>query len=92
MKRLKTMCQTSDGFEIAQKDLALRGPGDFFGSRQHGLPKLKIANLLEDMEVLEQSREAVRKVIEIDPELTLPENKNLKEMVEGLFEELTVDN
>lgn len=56
--RLKALCSTADGFKIAEQDLALRGPGDFFGSRQHGLPQFKVANLELDIKTLEQAREA----------------------------------
>jgi ATP-dependent DNA helicase RecG len=54
MKRLKTLCSTTNGFEIAEKDLELRGPGDFFGTRQHGLPSMRIANLYRDAKILEK--------------------------------------
>ncbi len=59
IKRLKTLCATTNGFEIAEKDLELRGPGDFFGTRQHGLPSLKIANLYRDSKTLEKVTRAV---------------------------------
>jgi ATP-dependent DNA helicase RecG len=76
-ERLKTLCKHSDGFEIAEKDLALRGMGDFFGTRQHGIPELKIANLYRDTEILEESREAVLSILREDPLLEKPENRSI---------------
>ncbi len=63
LERLKTLCQSSDGFAIAQKDLALRGPGDFFGSRQHGLPLLRAAALEMDLQTLEQAQQAAAQAL-----------------------------
>ena len=82
--RLKVMCDTCDGFEIANRDLALRGPGDFFGSRQHGLPDLQIASLT-DMSTLSKASEAVNDILTRDSELKLPENARLKAAVEDMF-------
>ena len=90
-RRLKILAKTSDGFAISEEDLKLRGPGDFFGSRQHGLPKMKIADMSEDIEVLKQAQHCANIVLERDEELSLPENKGLKEMVEKLFEGATGD-
>jgi len=84
-KRLKIMCSTNDGFEIAQEDLALRGPGDFFGQRQHGLPELRIADMTEDMEVLTKAEEAATELLRRDPELTRPEHRNLAHETNRLF-------
>ncbi len=63
-KRLDTMCESNDGFYISEQDLKLRGPGDFFGTRQHGLPEMKIANLFEDKDILKQSQEAAKEISE----------------------------
>lgn len=63
-KRMDTMCESNDGFYISEQDLKLRGPGDFFGTRQHGLPEMKIANLFEDKDVLKESQEASKQVAE----------------------------
>ncbi|MCI8361473.1 MAG: ATP-dependent DNA helicase RecG [Clostridiales bacterium] len=87
LRRLKVMRDTADGFQIADEDLRLRGPGDFFGSRQHGLPDLKIADMMEDMEVLRQTQRAVRPILEADPSLLNPAHAPLKAAVERLFGE-----
>lgn len=76
-RRIKTLCRTSDGFEIAKQDLELRGPGDFFGTRQHGIPELRIANLYRDTEVLERVGRALDRIWAEDPELAKEENRNL---------------
>lgn len=68
-ERLQVMKHTSNGFDIADYDLKSRGPGDFFGKRQHGLPELKIADMLEDMDTLKQCRECALKILEDDPRL-----------------------
>lgn len=83
--RLKLLCQTNDGFELAQQDLKLRGPGDFFGRRQHGLPQLKMADFATDLAQLEQAREAAQAVLEEDPGLRKPEHRLLREEVERMF-------
>ncbi len=86
-KRLKTLCATTDGFVIAEEDLKLRGPGDFFGARQHGLPQLKLASLEGDMRLLHQAQDAARGVLSADPDLSRPENAPLRRRVEQLFRE-----
>ena len=78
-QRLEIMHKSNDGFEIAQKDLELRGPGDFFGIRQSGMPEFKLANLLTDTKVLEQTQEAVKNIISVDRKLELLENRKIKE-------------
>ena len=70
--RLSAMVHISDGFKIAEEDLRLRGPGDFFGSRQHGLPGLKIASMAEDMDVLKKTQAIAKTIIADDPELSSP--------------------
>lgn len=79
--RLKALCATNDGFRIAEEDLKLRGPGDFFGSRQHGLPAFRIGNLAQNMTVLEQAQEAAKRTV---AEGALP--PNLKESVNVLLQ------
>lgn len=86
VSRLKILCSTSDGFRIADEDLRLRGPGDFFGDRQHGLPELKIADMTTDMELMRQAQEAARRIRARDPELSLPEHRGLRAEVRLLFE------
>ena len=84
-QRLETLCQTNDGFAIADADLRLRGPGDFFGKRQHGLPQLQIADLLQDMETLNEARDAAKRVIAGDPLLQKEEHRPLRDAVTRLF-------
>ena len=84
--RLKTMCGTTNGFEIADEDLKLRGPGDFFGARQHGLPEMKIADLSSDMELLRQAQHAAQQTLAEDPSLRSEKNAPLKKAVLELYE------
>ena len=86
MERLKTLCRTDDGFEIAQMDLQLRGPGDFFGRRQHGLPALHIADMGRDLEVLREVGEAAAQLLAEDPALEGPALRALRGRAEALFE------
>jgi len=67
--RLKIMCQTNDGFKIAEEDLRLRGPGDFLGDRQHGSPEFAVADLATDMTILSCAKEEAEKIITADPRL-----------------------
>ncbi len=76
--RLETMTKTSDGFEIAEVDLKLRGPGDIAGTQQSGLIKLKIADLVKDQEILKLARKYAKILIDTDPKLNHDENKNIK--------------
>lgn len=86
MSRLKVMTKTNDGFKISEEDLKLRGPGDFFGSRQHGLPAMHVADLGSDMNVLQTAQQAAQELLLSDPELTAPEHRALRNAVEHLFE------
>ena len=73
LERLRVLCGTNDGFKIAEEDLKQRGPGDFFGERQHGLPEMKVADLAADSRLLQKAREAADALTERDPTLhTLP--------------------
>ena len=83
-QRLSVMCRTNDGFRIADEDLRLRGPGDFFGSRQSGLPEMKIVGM-SGMEMLEDTQEAAREILEKDPQLSDPEHRSLRGEVGRLF-------
>lgn len=84
--RLKIMCQTNDGFKIAEEDLRLRGPGDFFGSRQHGLPEMRMAGLGSDMDVLERAQTEAKRLLADDPALEKDENAALRYYVDRLFD------
>ncbi len=83
--RLDIMCKTTDGFRIADKDLELRGPGDFFGSRQHGLPELKIADLTENMDIVRMAKQACEMIFEKDPGLQNYENRGIRQGIINLF-------
>ena len=85
--RLKVLTQTNEGFQIAEEDLKLRGPGDFFGERQHGLPALRVADLETDTRVLKEAQDAAAELLAADPELTQPEHRPLLEKVRRLFAE-----
>lgn len=81
-ERLKIMCETTDGFKIAEADLNIRGPGDFLGTRQSGLPDFRIANLIRDAYLLEKAREEAFAYIQKDPLLEKPESKTLKQVLQ----------
>jgi ATP-dependent DNA helicase RecG len=81
VKRLSTMCETNNGFEIAETDLKLRGPGDFFGLRQHGLPLFKIASISDDMKDLKLAKQAAVEVLNMDANLSSEDNKGLKKLI-----------
>ena len=83
--RLRVLCQTMDGFQIAEADLQMRGPGDFFGTRQHGVPSFHIANLYEDSALLAESHEASRRLLEDDPQLRRPEHRRIRPALYQLF-------
>ena len=85
-KRLKFLCSTSDGFAVAQYDLETRGPGDFFGSRQHGLPTLQIADLMNDTRTLHAAQSEAVALLAEDPLLQRPEHALLARQVEQMFD------
>ena len=85
-ERAETMKRTTDGFEIAEKDLALRGPGEFFGIRQHGLADLKIADLVRHAGILETVREEARLLLQADRDLSLPEHSEIKQKIRKQFD------
>jgi ATP-dependent DNA helicase RecG len=80
-RRLEVLCKTHDGFEIAEEDLRLRGPGEFFGTRQHGLPELKVADLVEDFELLRLARRDAFAIVDEDPSLSAPHHQQLRAAV-----------
>ena len=82
---MKVMCDTNDGFIISEKDLELRGSGDFFGTEQHGLPEFKIANLFEDIETLKRVQKIAINIMEDDPLLKKEKNAKLNELVKDKF-------
>lgn len=85
-ERLMTMKKYSDGFKIADTDLKLRGPGDFFGSRQHGLPELKIADMVEDMDTLQNAQECAKSILKND--FSLSNHPALKNQMNKMFEKI----
>ena len=84
-KRMKVMCETNDGFVISEKDLELRGSGDFFGTMQHGLPEFKIANLFQDVDILKMVQSVATKILLDDPKLEKEKNKLLKDLTRDKF-------
>ena len=80
-ERMAIMEETTDGFKISQKDLEIRGPGEFFGTRQHGLPELKVANIFKHIKILKQAQLEARYIIGQDRKLQLKENKKIKEEI-----------
>ena len=85
-ERLSVMKETSDGFQIAEYDLKQRGPGDFFGFRQHGLPALKVASFADDVPVMQSTVDAAKRILAADPKLEAPGNKSLKQAVLAMME------
>ncbi len=85
MERLRTLASTTDGFKISEEDLKARGPGDFFGNRQHGLPQMRLADLTGDMRLLSEAQEAAKGLLSRDPQLAQPENRPVWERVRQLF-------
>jgi ATP-dependent DNA helicase RecG len=83
-QRMRVITQEGDGFAIAEEDLLLRGPGEFYGTRQHGLPDLKLARIIEDVGVLQEAREAARALLESDPSLGRREHAALRRRLEEL--------
>jgi len=87
-ERMKVMCDTNDGFVIAQEDLRLRGPGDFFGTRQHGVPEMRIANLFSDMDVLKEAQVAVAEILDEDSALELAKHRGIRAKIQRMFERI----
>ena len=83
--RLSIMTKTNDGFKISEEDLRLRGPGDFFGSRQHGLPEMHVADLGADMDMMQRAQSEAQLLLASDPELSAPEHAALRQSVERML-------
>ena len=84
-ERLNVLVSTSDGFKIADEDLKMRGPGDFFGSRQHGLPEMKIANMMTDGEIIRETHFAAQNLLKKNPALAGEEFDLLRKAVNRMF-------
>ncbi len=89
-KRLEVIAKTTDGFKVAEEDLKLRGPGDFFGFRQSGLPMLKLADMMTDISLLEQAKAAAGEILAADPKLSAKENAALSANIQKLLEEAAI--
>jgi ATP-dependent DNA helicase RecG len=87
VQRMKAMTKTTDGFVIAEEDLAIRGPGEFFGTRQAGMPDLKVANIAKDVKYLELARKEAFRVAEEDPTLSKPDHQALKKVLQEKWRE-----
>lgn len=81
------MEETNDGFKISEKDLEIRGPGEFFGTRQHGLPELKVANLFKHIKILKLAQQEARYILGEDNNLQLKENMALKKEIIDKFKD-----
>ena len=81
------ICSTSDGFKVAEEDLKLRGPGEFFGTRQHGLPELRVADIIEDFRLLQLARRDAFDLVARDANLSAPEHALVSARVEEAFKD-----
>ena len=90
-KRMKTMVDSTDGFFIAEEDLRLRGAGDVFGLRQHGLPDFKLADLYKDMAILKEAQALAHTVMEMDPALELLEHRGLAKELEAFWQRAVIE-
>ncbi|NMA94039.1 MAG: ATP-dependent DNA helicase RecG, partial [Clostridiales bacterium] len=84
-ERADILCSTNDGFEIAERDLEMRGPGELFGYRQHGIPQLKLADPARHINIVARAGEDASEILSADPSLTLPENASLRQKIEFEF-------
>ena len=85
-QRMEIMQKSSDGFVISEKDLELRGPGEFFGTKQHGIPEFKVANLITDVKTLKEAQAVANDILETDPMLLKEENQKIKQKIDKLFD------
>lgn len=90
-ERMRILQSSTDGFKISEKDLELRGPGEFFGTRQHGLPELRVANLIKDMNILKIAQKEALEIMEKDPDLTQGQNEKLKLKIKDMFSNFDED-
>ena len=90
VRATEVMKKNSNGFKIADEDLKARGPGDFFGERQHGLPALKIADMLQDMETLHLAQKCAGEILAEDSNLDLQKNKPLCDNINKMFSEISL--
>jgi ATP-dependent DNA helicase RecG len=81
LERLKAFASTTDGFRLAEVDFALRGPGELLGTRQHGLPPFRIADLVRDADIVEEARRDAQQFVEADPDLLHPDHALLRRMM-----------
>jgi len=81
LQRMKIMTSTTNGFVIAEQDLAMRGPGELYGTRQSGTLKFKLADIVQDMGILEQTRDAAQQLLSADPSLTAPQHQPLRNVL-----------
>jgi len=86
-QRIRIMCESTDGFRIAEEDLHLRGPGEIFGTRQHGLPEMHISDIVRHGDVLEKARKAAAEILQEDPGLMSDSYAELRRRVEKMFGE-----
>ena len=86
-QRLAALEATNDGFVLAERDLELRGPGEFFGRRQSGLPELRLASLLHDAEILDIAQQEAAALFAVDPQLEWPQHSVLRERLEAFWEQ-----
>ncbi|WP_026487214.1 ATP-dependent DNA helicase RecG [Caldanaerobius polysaccharolyticus] len=84
-KRMEIMVKSQNGFEIAEKDMELRGPGEFLGVRQHGMPEFKVTDLSRDFDCLKKARQAVEEILKEDPDMDIPENRIIKNVLKKKF-------
>ncbi len=87
-ERMRILQESTDGFKISEKDLEIRGPGEFFGTRQHGLPELKIANLFTDIKILKVVQKEALEIMKLDPNLKKQEHQRLKKEINNMFKDL----
>ena len=90
-ERMRILQESTDGFKISEKDLEIRGPGEFFGTRQHGLPELKIANLFTDIKILKVVQKEALEIIRLDPSLEKQEHQRLRKEINNMFKDLGDD-